>query len=160
MITIKRHPNLDNWLNISFFGKLIDQTTDRVQALAIAGKLSRKNKNAEIYDLDANPIHLRNGKSASNSWGVEPFRADCYSRSSNHLAKGLCILRTKTKRQNLIHRLRTRKLRQAKRNWTRNIRIIMIDKILFAISVLYIGAFGLGILFGAAAFADMVTRGI
>lgn len=67
MITIKRHPNLDNWLNISFFGKLIDQTTDRVQALAIAGKLSRKNKNAEIYDLDANPIHLRNGKSASNS---------------------------------------------------------------------------------------------
>jgi len=36
----------------------------------------------------------------------------------------------------------------------------MIDKILFAISVLYIVAFGLGILFGAAAFADMATRGI
>tara|TARA_Y100000592_G_scaffold71300_1_gene110941 strand:- start:1011 stop:1121 length:111 start_codon:yes stop_codon:yes gene_type:complete len=36
----------------------------------------------------------------------------------------------------------------------------MIDKILFAISVLFIGAFGTAILFGAAAFADMVTRGI
>ena len=36
----------------------------------------------------------------------------------------------------------------------------MIDKILFAISVLYIGAFGTAILFGAAAFADMITKGI
>lgn len=160
MITIKRHPNLDNWLNISFFGKLIDQTTSRVEALAIAGKLSRKNKNAEVYDLDANPIHLRNGQLTKNSWGLKPFRADCHSRQSNHYAKGLSILRTKTKRQNLIYRLRTRKLRQTKRNWARNLRIIMIDKILFAISVLYIGAFGFGILFGAAAFADMVTRGI
>ena len=160
MITIKRHPNLDNWLNISFFGKLIDQTTSRVEALAIAGKLSRKNKGAEVYDLDANPIHLRNGQLTKNSWGFKPFRIDCHSRSSYHLAKGLSILRTKTKRQNLIYRLRTRKLWQTKRNWARNLRIIMIDKILFAISVLYIGAFGLGILFGAAAFADMVTRGI
>lgn len=67
MITIKRHPNLDNWLNISFFGKLIDQTTSRVEALAIAGKLSRKNKNAQVYDLDANPIHLRDGKVTKNS---------------------------------------------------------------------------------------------
>lgn len=67
MITIKRHPNLDNWLNISFFGKLIDQTTSRVEALAIAGKLSRKNKDAEVYDLDANPIHLRNGQLTKNS---------------------------------------------------------------------------------------------
>jgi len=160
MITIKRHPNLDNWLNISFFGKLIDQTTSRVEALAIAGKLSRKNKDAQVYDLDANPIHLRDGKVTKNSWGLKSFCIDCRARSSNHYAKGLSILRTKTKRQNLIRWLRTRKLRQAKRNWARNLRIIMIDKILFAISVLYIGAFGFGILFGAAAFADMVTRGI
>lgn len=159
MITIKRHPNLDNWINISFFGKLVEQTTSRARALRLASALSRKH-NANIFDLDELPIHLRDDTSTKNSWGVKPFRIDCHSRSSYHLAKGLSILRTKTKRQNLIYRLRTRKLGQTKRNWARNLRIIMIDKILFAISVLYIGAFGLGILFGAAAFADMVTRGI
>ena len=67
MITIKRHPNLDNWLNVSFFGKLIEQTTCRVEALQIAGKLSRKHKDAEIYDLDASPIHLRNEQVTKHS---------------------------------------------------------------------------------------------
>jgi len=67
MITIKRHPNLDNWINVSFFGKLIEQTTCRVEALQIAGKLSRKHKDAEIYDLDANPIHLRNEQVTKHS---------------------------------------------------------------------------------------------
>jgi len=61
MITIKRHPNLNNWINISFFGKVIEQTTSRAEALRIAEKTSRKHK-TKIYDID-----LRNGQSTKHS---------------------------------------------------------------------------------------------
>ena len=63
MITIKRHPNLDNWINISFFGKIIEQTTSRAEALKVAESVSRKHR-AKVYDLDKNRIHLRNAKPA------------------------------------------------------------------------------------------------
>jgi hypothetical protein len=63
MITIKRHPNLDNWINISFFGKLIEQTTSRAKALRLATALSRKNNDVVIHDLDELPIHLRSSNS-------------------------------------------------------------------------------------------------
>ena len=66
MITIKRHPNLDNWINISFFGKIIEQTTSRAEALKIAESVSRKHK-AKVYDLDHNPIHLRHEKTSGIS---------------------------------------------------------------------------------------------
>lgn len=66
MITIKRHPNLDNWINISFFGKLVEQTTSRAKALRFASALSRKH-NANIFDLDEKPIHERNAQATSNS---------------------------------------------------------------------------------------------
>jgi len=51
MITIKRHPNLNNWIEIRFFSKLIDQVTGRAQAVRIAERFSKKNKGAKIYDL-------------------------------------------------------------------------------------------------------------
>tara|TARA_B100000287_G_scaffold77774_1_gene69888 strand:+ start:672 stop:836 length:165 start_codon:yes stop_codon:yes gene_type:complete len=50
MITIKRHPNLNNWIEIRFFSQLIDQVTGRAQALRIAHDLS-KQKKAKVYDL-------------------------------------------------------------------------------------------------------------
>tara|TARA_B100000073_G_scaffold308534_1_gene279597 strand:- start:381 stop:548 length:168 start_codon:yes stop_codon:yes gene_type:complete len=51
MITIKRHPNLNNWIEIRFFSKLIDQVTGRAQAVRIAERVAKKNKGAKIYDL-------------------------------------------------------------------------------------------------------------
>tara|TARA_B100002019_G_scaffold282551_1_gene287914 strand:+ start:443 stop:610 length:168 start_codon:yes stop_codon:yes gene_type:complete len=51
MITIKRHPNLNNWLEIRFFSQLIDQVTGRAQAVRIAERVARQNKGAKIYDL-------------------------------------------------------------------------------------------------------------
>ena len=124
MITIKRHPNLDNWINISFFGKIIEQTTSRAEALKVAESVSRKHK-AKVYDLDKNPIHLRNAKPARISWSLQPFRADIYWRQKHYFAKGLRVLPTKTKRQNLVHWLRTCKLRQVGRDTGRNFWVAM-----------------------------------
>ena len=50
MITIKRHPNLTNWLEIRFYSEVLDQVVGRAQALRIAQNLG-KTKNAEVYDL-------------------------------------------------------------------------------------------------------------
>jgi len=58
MITIKRHANLDNWINILRFGKVIEQTTDRAKALRIAQSIAKKRK--EIFvDADLGVIHAR-----------------------------------------------------------------------------------------------------
>ena len=53
MITIETHPNLSNWINLHFMGKLVDQFTSRAKALGVAKSLVRKHKSA-ILDLDTN----------------------------------------------------------------------------------------------------------
>ena len=50
MITIKRHPNLTNWIEIRFFAELVDQVVGRAKALRIASHLASK-KNAQVVDL-------------------------------------------------------------------------------------------------------------
>lgn len=51
MITIKRHPNLDNWLEVRYFGKLLDQFTSVVQAHRFAARQA-KQKRAKVVNLD------------------------------------------------------------------------------------------------------------
>jgi|TARA_R110000824_G_scaffold108466_1_gene255508 hypothetical protein len=50
MITIKRHPNLTNWLEIRFFSEVLDQVVGRAKALRIATHLAKK-KNAQVVDF-------------------------------------------------------------------------------------------------------------
>lgn len=50
MITIKRHPNLDNWLEIRFFSKVIDQVVGHARAMRLASSLAEQ-KGGEVYDL-------------------------------------------------------------------------------------------------------------
>ena len=134
---------------------LIDQTTSRVEALAIAGKLSRKNKtlrfmtwrkpnsftNGQLTKLEESPVLTAiQGRTII-------MRKDFHITNQNKTTESYlstAYSQTPTDQE---------KLSKESSNYYDY-------KILFAISVLYIGAFGLGILFGAAAFADMVTRGI
>ncbi len=60
MITIKRHPNLDNWINVLRFNKVMEQTTSRVKALKLAKTFSKK-FNEPMVDADKGEIHLRHG---------------------------------------------------------------------------------------------------
>ena len=55
MITIETHPNLSNWIDLRFFGKLVDQFTSRAKALSVAKSLARKHKSA-VLDLDSNEV--------------------------------------------------------------------------------------------------------
>jgi hypothetical protein len=50
MITIKRHPNLTNWLEVRFFSELIDQVTGHAQALKLAQTTAR-NRGGKVFDL-------------------------------------------------------------------------------------------------------------
>jgi hypothetical protein len=59
MITIERHINFDNWINVKLYRKLVDQFTCRNQAIVVAKELSRKHK-VKIVDLDSGPKHWRN----------------------------------------------------------------------------------------------------
>jgi hypothetical protein len=58
MITIKRHANLDNWINIFRFNKVIEQTTCKAKAMRIAKAIARS-KNEPIVDADEGAIHAR-----------------------------------------------------------------------------------------------------
>jgi hypothetical protein len=58
MITIKRHANLDNWINILRFNKVIEQTTSRAKALRIATAKAKK-FNEVLVDADEGVIHHR-----------------------------------------------------------------------------------------------------
>ena len=51
MITIERHPNLDNWIEIRYFGKLLEQFTSRTKAYRFAIRQA-KAKGARVYDWD------------------------------------------------------------------------------------------------------------
>jgi len=51
MITIERHPNLDNWIEIRYWGKLLDQFTSRIEAHRFA-VAQAKEKRTKVVDLD------------------------------------------------------------------------------------------------------------
>jgi ribosomal protein L32E len=50
MITIKRHPNLTNWLEIRFFSELVEQVVGHAQAVRIASHIA-KEKKSQVVDL-------------------------------------------------------------------------------------------------------------
>jgi len=51
MITIERHPNLDNWIEVRYFGKLLDQFTSLVKAHRFASTQATKKK-TRVLNLD------------------------------------------------------------------------------------------------------------
>ena len=51
MITITRHPNLDNWIEIRRWGKLLEQFSSRVKAYRFATRQA-KARGEKLYDLD------------------------------------------------------------------------------------------------------------
>ena len=51
MITIKRHPNLDNWLEVRHFNKLLDQFTCLIEAHRFASDQA-KQKHTRVVNLD------------------------------------------------------------------------------------------------------------
>lgn len=56
MITIKRHSNLDNWINLALNGKVFKQLTSRSKAVKIA-KTMGKIKGLPVLDLDEGEKH-------------------------------------------------------------------------------------------------------
>lgn len=52
MITIERHPNLDNWLEVKYFGKLLDQFTSLVKAHQFASVEAKKKKTKVISSYE------------------------------------------------------------------------------------------------------------
>lgn len=58
MITIKRHPNLDNWIEVRYFSKLLNQFSSRVQAYRFACK-EAKDRKTKMMDLDKGEINYR-----------------------------------------------------------------------------------------------------
>ena len=44
MITIKQNLNFSNWLNINFFGELIDNAKNASEAMKIAKKIQKEEK--------------------------------------------------------------------------------------------------------------------
>ena len=51
MVIIERHVNMDNWINVHLYNKLVDQFTSRVEAVKLAKELARKHRTG-IMDLD------------------------------------------------------------------------------------------------------------
>ena len=51
MIIVNRHENLDNWFEVRFHGKLIEQFTSRIKAYQFAQSQAAKKK-SNVYDLD------------------------------------------------------------------------------------------------------------
>ena len=51
MITIKRHVNLDNWIEVRFFNKLLDQFTSSARAYAFARDTAEEKK-VKVYNFD------------------------------------------------------------------------------------------------------------
>ena len=51
MVIVEQHPNMDNWINVHLYNKLVDQFTSRPEALRLAKTLARKHRTG-IMDLD------------------------------------------------------------------------------------------------------------
>jgi len=49
MLSVERHPNLDNWFEVRAFGKMLDQFTSAVRAIQFAKKIQKQKKIDSIY---------------------------------------------------------------------------------------------------------------
>ncbi len=58
MITIQRHENLDNWIEVRFHGKLLEQFTSQVKAYQFARHQAQKTR-TKIWNLDKGLIGER-----------------------------------------------------------------------------------------------------
>lgn len=75
MITIERHPNLDNWLEVRHFGKLLDQFTCLIEAHRFASKQA-KQKHTTVVNLDK---------------GAKKYDGVWYHFNYHLFNRGLCI---------------------------------------------------------------------
>jgi hypothetical protein len=53
MIKIERHVNLNNWINVSIYNKLVDQFSSRIEAVRFAKRIA-KERRMKVLDLDDN----------------------------------------------------------------------------------------------------------
>ena len=74
MITIERHPNLDNWIEVRYFGKLLDQFTSTIKAHKFASQQATKKK-TRVFNFDKG---AKNG-GWSFSYGGNCFTYFCIS---------------------------------------------------------------------------------
>ena len=86
MITIKRHPNLDNWINLTINGKLFKQLTSRSKAVKIAHTMG-KLKGMKVIDLDEGMKHHEGKVIDVKAWRLSNF---CHS-SRHNLMKSMTI---------------------------------------------------------------------
>ena len=49
MLSVERHPNLDNWFEVRVFDRLVDQFTSAVKAIKLAKEIQKKDKFDSIY---------------------------------------------------------------------------------------------------------------
>ena len=49
MLSVERHPNLDNWFEVRIFGRLVDQITSAVKAIKLAKEIQKEDKFDSIY---------------------------------------------------------------------------------------------------------------
>ena len=49
MLSVERHPNLDNWFEVRVFDRLVDQFTSAVKAVKLAKEIQKKDKFDSIY---------------------------------------------------------------------------------------------------------------
>jgi hypothetical protein len=49
MLSVERHPNLDNWFEVRIFGRLVDQFTSAVKAIKLAKEIQKEDKFDSIY---------------------------------------------------------------------------------------------------------------
>jgi hypothetical protein len=49
MLSVERHPNLDNWFEVRVFDRLVDQFTSAVKAIKLAKEIQKEDKFDSIY---------------------------------------------------------------------------------------------------------------
>ena len=49
MLSVERHPNLDNWFEVRVFDRLFDQFTSAVKAIKLAKEIQKEDKFDSIY---------------------------------------------------------------------------------------------------------------
>ena len=49
MLSVERHPNLDNWFEVRVFDRLVDQFTSAVKAIKLAKEIQKEEKFDSIY---------------------------------------------------------------------------------------------------------------
>ena len=72
MITIKRHPNLDNWIEVRYFGKLLDQFTSAIKAHRFASQQAAEKK-TRVFNFDHGVKAIKkNGWINASNYHVHP----------------------------------------------------------------------------------------